>query len=363
MNKTISQKIYFLSFFCMVLLMFIHSYNVNNLPLYTTSTVDEPITVINFLEFFFANGLLRFRIPMLMIISGYLLAYKPNITYVEIIKKKVRTLLIPYLLFSGIAIVFIAIIELLFFPNSAEGLWGKKISTYSLHDFAYRLFISPIPFQLWFLRVVFVFIVCYPIIKYCLQKAPIWLLLMLFILVTGLSNNRYTLIFYFAVGMYLQMEKVDLTNKPDFLNIPFWLIIVMILVTLKTLIAFYGNYYFGTFTSVVLQVIHVAYIIPSILLVWFGLDKLINHYMRKPWFLSIIGSSFFIYACHEPLLTILIKPCIAFLGGGEIAKLFAFFMLPIIMIVLCIGLNTVVARLSPKLHNILTGSRGQMKKA
>jgi len=347
----------------MVLLVFIHSYNVNNLPLYTTSTVDEPITVTNFLEFFFANGLLRFRIPMLMIISGYLLAYKPNITYVEIVKKKVRTLLIPYLLFSGIAIVFIAIIEQLFLPNSAEGLWGKKISTYSLHDFAYRWLISPIPFQLWFLRVVFVFIVCYPIIKFCLQKAPIGVLLMLFILVTGLSNNHYTLIFYFAVGMYLQMEKVDLTNKPYFLNIPFWLITVMILVTLKTLIAFYGNDYFGSFTGVVLQVIHVSYIIPSVLLVWFGLDKLINYCMSKRWFLSIIGSSFFIYACHEPLLTILIKPYISLLGNGEMAKLIAFFTLPILMIVLCIGLNAVVARLSPKLHNVLTGSRGKMKKA
>jgi len=45
------------------------------------------------------------------------------------------------------------------------------------------------------------------------------------------------------------------------------------------------------------------------------------------------------------------------------AKLIAFFTLPILMIVLCIGLNAVVARLSPKLHNVLTGSRGKMKKA
>lgn len=361
MNKTISRKIYFLSFLCMVLLIFIHSYNITDYPLYATTTINKLLTPTTFIQYFLANGLLRFRLPLLMLMSGYLLAYKDSITYLQIIKKKIRTLLLPYLLFSAICIVLMATAEHFLLPNSTEGFWGKKISAYSLHDFFYRLFISPIPFQLWFLRTLFVFIVCYPVIKYCLQKAPIWMLLMLFILVTALSNNHYTLVFYFAVGIYLQMQKVNITTKPNFFNVRTWLIVVLLLVILKTWVAIYGNNILGSFTSVALQVIHVAHIIPSILLVWFGLDNLVNYCMSQHWFLSIIGSSFFIYACHEPLMAILIKPYVTLLGGAEMAKLIAFFTLPIAIITLCIGLNTVVERLLPKLHNTLTGGRGSIK--
>lgn len=361
MNKAISQKIYFLSFFCMVLLVFIHAYNVNYYPLYPTSTIDEPFSTTNFIELFFANGLLRFRIPLLMLVSGYLLAYKPNTTYRENIEKKVRTLLLPYLLFSGVTIVFVAIIEHFILPNNTLGLWGKKISNYSLHDFAYRLIISPIPFQLWFLRVVFMFVVLYPVIVYCLKKAPKWFLSILFILAIVLCNNHYTLIFYFAVGIYLQMQKVNITTKPSLFNIPFWIIVVLILVTLKTWVAINGKYYFGNFTNIVLQVLHIAYIIPSILVVWFGLDNIVSYFMSKGWFLSIIGSTFFIYGCHEPLMAILIKPFITQFGGGDVAKLITFFILPVIMILFSIGLNAIVIRLSPKLHNVFTGGRGQIK--
>jgi hypothetical protein len=60
-------------------------------------------------------------------------------------------------------------------------------------------------------------------------------------------------------------------------------------------------------------------------------------------------------------MAILIKPYVTLLGGAEMAKLIAFFTLPIAIITLCIGLNTVVERLLPKLHNTLTGGRGSIK--
>lgn len=363
MNKLISQKIYFFSFFCMVLLLFIHGFNVTNFPLFATSTIAEPLTITNSIEYFFANGLFRFRLPMLMMISGYLIAYKADTSYIALIKKKLKTLMLPYVLFSFIAIIIIALAETILIPNNIDGFWGKRVASYTLYDWFYRMIISPIPFQLWFLRVLFVFMLAYPILKYCLQKAATPCLLTLFLLRVGFNSIHYTLIFYFATGIYLQLQAINITTKPSFFNIKLWLLIVIILITLKTLIAYNGKPYFGKYTTIVLQGIHILHVIPTILLVWFGLDKLVFYCLKQKWFTAFAGASFFIFAAHEPLMVMLIKPYVSALGNGEAAKLIAFFTLPIIMLAFCIALNAVVEKLSPKLHNILTGSRGQIKRA
>ncbi|MFC4232076.1 acyltransferase family protein [Parasediminibacterium paludis] len=362
MNKAISQKIYFLSFLCMVLLVFIHSYNVTDFPLNASSTIDEPLTLTNFIEYFLANGLLRFRIPLLMAISGYLVAYKQDVTYLQLVTKKLRTLILPYLLFSLLSLAAIALVEYCFMANAAEGLWGKKINTYGAYDFFYRIVISPMPFQLWYLRILFVFTIVYPAIRCCIQKAPIPLLIILFCLRLGFNSNHYTLIFYFAIGVFLQLKAINITTKPAFLNSKLWLLAVLVLITFKTFVAFHGKAIFGDYTGFVLNIIHLAHVIPTIFLIWFGIDKLANYCMNQRWFQSLSTASFFIFACHEPLMVMLIKPYVAFLGGGESAKFIAFFTLPLAMLVFCIGLNTLVFKISPALYGLLTGGRGSTKK-
>jgi fucose 4-O-acetylase-like acetyltransferase len=346
----------------MVLLVFIHSYNVTDFPLNASSTIDEPLTPTNFIEYFLTNGLLRFRIPLLMAISGYLIAYKQDVTYLQLVIKKLRTLILPYLLFSLLSLAAIALFEFCFMAKDTEGLWGKKISNYGIHDFFYRIVFSPIPFQLWFLRVLFLFTMAYPFIKYAIHKAPICCLLILFVLRIAFNNSHYTLIFYFAIGIFLQLTAVNITTKPSFLNSKRWLLIVLGLITLKTFIAFGGNPYFGKYIGLVLKVIHLAHVIPTIFLIWFGIDKLANYCMNQRWFQSLSTASFFIFACHEPLMVMLIKPYVAFLGSGESAKLIAFFTLPLAMLAFCIGLNTLVFKISPTLYGLLTGGRGNIKK-
>lgn len=346
----------------MILLVFIHSYNVTDFPLDANSTINEPLTPTNFIEYFLTNGLLRFRIPLLMAISGYFVAYKQDVTYLQLVIKKLRTLILPYLLFSLLSLAAIALVEYCFMANATEGLWGKKISNYGIHDVFYRIVISPIPFQLWFLRVLFLFTMAYPVIKYVIHKAPICCLLILFILRIAFNSSHYTLIFYFAIGVFLQLKAINITTKPTFLKSKLWLLAVLVLITFKTFVAFHGKAIFGDYTGFVLKIIHLAHVLPTIFLIWFGIDKLANYCMNQRWFQSLSTASFFIFACHEPLMVMLIKPYVAFLGGGESAKFIAFFTLPLAMLAFCIGLNTLVFKISPSLYGLLTGGRGSTKK-
>jgi len=100
----ISRKFKFWSFASMVMLVFIHGYNLNLRYLQSATTVSEPLTATTFIQYFLSNGLFRFFIPMLFIISGYLYALQDNKPYKESIIKRLRTLFLPYLIWSALLI-------------------------------------------------------------------------------------------------------------------------------------------------------------------------------------------------------------------------------------------------------------------
>ena len=105
MTKLVSQKIKFLYIFCMVLLVVIHGYNLNNRVLSPNQLQLNDLTFTNFVEFFIANAVLRFRIPLLMTISGFLLAQSSITSYVDMIVKKMRTLILPFLLIASTSLL------------------------------------------------------------------------------------------------------------------------------------------------------------------------------------------------------------------------------------------------------------------
>lgn len=95
MDRFLSQKFRFYSFVCISLLLYVHGYNLQETYLTPYSVVKEPLTFTAFIEYFLANGALRFRIPLLFIISGYIYALQDNKPYEQRIKTRFITLIIP----------------------------------------------------------------------------------------------------------------------------------------------------------------------------------------------------------------------------------------------------------------------------
>ena len=89
----------------MVLLVYVHGYNLNQGYLQPWTMPGEPLTFTSFTEYFLANGIFRFRIPMLFIISGYLFAMGDDKPYKQRSRKRVKTLLYPYLTWSAVGLL------------------------------------------------------------------------------------------------------------------------------------------------------------------------------------------------------------------------------------------------------------------
>ena len=84
----------------MVLLVFVHGYNLQDRYLQPWTLPGESLSITSFIEYWLANGLFRFRIPMLFIISGYLYAAHDTTPNKERIGKRFKSLLVPYLVWS-----------------------------------------------------------------------------------------------------------------------------------------------------------------------------------------------------------------------------------------------------------------------
>jgi fucose 4-O-acetylase-like acetyltransferase len=111
-----SQKFRFWSFVSMFLLVFVHGYNLNQGYLQPWTIPGEPHTITSFTKYWLANGLFRFRISMLLIISGYLFAISDHKPYKQRSAKRVRNLLYPYLIWSAVGLLLTYVFEL--FPYS-----------------------------------------------------------------------------------------------------------------------------------------------------------------------------------------------------------------------------------------------------
>ena len=89
------------------MVVFDHSYNLTDRYLQPFTTPQDSLTTTTFTEYFIANGLTRFLIPMLFCISGYLLAMRDDRPYKEMASKRFRTLGLPFIFWSAFGIAFV----------------------------------------------------------------------------------------------------------------------------------------------------------------------------------------------------------------------------------------------------------------
>ena len=102
-----------------------HGYNLHQTYLQPFTTVREPLTITTFFEYFMANGVLRFRIPLLFIISGYIYAMQDSTPYLQQIKKRAVTLILPYLIWSAIGLAITFLWQQ--FPVTANAVLSAKL--------------------------------------------------------------------------------------------------------------------------------------------------------------------------------------------------------------------------------------------
>ena len=367
MHRTLSQKFRFYSFISIALLLFVHGYNLNITYLTPDTLTGESISFTAFFEYFVSNGLLRFRIPMLFMISGYIFALQDHKPLKERVRKRFFSLIIPYLLWSAFGLLLtylwqqnevtayavrLAQVDQMGVERPyAELGWGAVLQ---------RWIFSPVAYQLWFIRHLFFYNLLYPFFRWVVIKYPlIWFsiafLLMLMIFQIYFVGGQG--MFFFSLGVWLNKKQYPLERRPSWYSSFIVWLTFLGTACIKTFMAFeFDDYSIGGVLA--MSLLHSATVFSGILAVWFSFDPVVKWCMRQHWFVWIASFSFFIFGFHVPLLNYVMSLVNVYLHNLEYHRLLTFIVVPLLVLGLCIIVGAFVKRLSPSFYRVLTGGRG-----
>lgn len=344
MSDYLSLKLRVLGFVSIVAVVFWHGY-----------MMPQPVEQYRFF-YLFQNmatlALLRFSVPLFFAISGFLFFYKP-FDYLERLKKRVRTLLVPYLLWSGAGVALVYGIQLVPALSSHMNLnWGTSTVEIIRH-----LTLEPIQYQFWFLRDLMVLAVLSPILYWLGKKLYLVMLPLFFLwwLWQGETSAylRADSLFFFFMGAALALHHSNgLEQKfPKKMT------------TLMGVIWLVGSVYIGIvhtyphqfhFFSALYQIS----LLSGVFFIWGLYDWVSNHaWSQRLQQSEVIHSGFFIFCFQEPVLTILEKVGMRWWGHHWIGMLLLFLILPTLVILFGSGSYLLFKRRIPYLFNILVGGR------
>jgi surface polysaccharide O-acyltransferase-like enzyme len=338
-----------------VLVVFVHSYNIdvriNNGLSYSISGF------IVFLEEFFSNGLNRIASPLFFIISGYLFFANISGRYEDFLlklKKRFRTLVIPYLLWSLAGLALYSLLQML--PLAGVFFTKTHISDMSIRELLYSLVLDPVPYQLWFIRDLFMFVLLSPILYYLIKNLRFVLLIICFILwiadIYFILFRSQSLLFY-TIGSLVAIHYKDKAVRQYNINYGPIVVVWVAVITVKTFLGYdlSGN-------VVLTGLLHKGGIILGILAVnsvydRFS-DKIRSFYEKnKP----VFSFTFFVYASHEPILTIIKKSLFYFTGFSTFSFFMIYIISPLLTLSICLATATFMKSKLPVVYRHITGGR------
>ena len=366
-----SRKFRFWSFVSMFLLVFVHGYNLHDRYMQPWTMPDDIFTFTSFSEYFLANGIFRFRIPMLFIISGFLFALHDYRPYGVRTKKRLRTLLLPYLIWSALGFGLTYVFEL--FPYTRGCVAASNVVRIDdaralLHDYHWyemlaKWILLPVPYQLWFIRVLLIYNIAYPAIRWCVtNRIARWFFFgVAFLMWLGTMNFVFFEgegLLFFSLGVWMQKTGFNIDLPRRWLNPVIWGTVFVVIAAVKTVLAFFGQKYLGNAIFPVLMVLHKLVIFSGLVAAWFGCNGVVRWCMDRPWFVWLSAFSFMIYAVHAPLIAYMIDPVFTLISNFPAYRFISFVSLPLIMISFAVASGALLRKLSPAFYGILTGGRG-----
>jgi hypothetical protein len=370
LDPFLSQKLRFWSLVAMILLIYVHAYNLHPRYLQPFTPVQEPLTPGTWLQYFLANGLLRFRIPILFAISGYLFALRDGAEpHKERVKRRLRTLGLPYLLWSLLWLGVLWVLEQ--FPVTRQAVVDAEISPfwprqllgqYTVGELLLRWLVLPAAFQLWFLRSLLVYNLAYPWLKKAVLRRPgiyfgvvgvLW-----FVMFSLPPIFEAEGLLFFGLGVWLALRNKDVLTPPRWFR-PWLFAGVWIGVSaLKTWLAFRGGEELGLPMALGMLTLHKVGEASGMLTAWFALNGLVRGFMAWGWFRWLTGFSFIIYVLHVPFVNYATELVLRYGRGVPHLHLLTYLFLPLVVILVSVGLGALLRWATPGIYAMLTGGRG-----
>ena len=332
-----SHKIRLFSSFLILMVVYLHSYYLEG----------EKYLISWYIMTFVGGGICGVANYMFFIISGYL--FFLNVRGMKDIKmkmkKRIRSLLLPYLLWNVLFVLWYVGLSL--FPLLSEqfvnGSIIDNLNSATLLGKLYMVFIKPAAFHLWFLRDLMVLVLFSPLI-WLLLKRWRWVVLSLLFL-GSLFVAQIGLVAMFVIGGYIAIYNINIGELTE--RCRQWLPIFAVVFVGAAVFYPYHLSYVRPFLSLLF--------LCGIITLWCLYDLL--RIDRLKWFEPLLGYSFFIYCFHMPFFNIIKKINLMVMGESLWSILLLYFINPIIAVAIIILIAKLLQKISLKGYLVLTGNR------
>ena len=344
MNKVVSHRITYLNFCLAIFIVGIHGVSESGILQCNSILAESFYEYFQILfdsatgAFFFLSGLLTFR-------GG------KEYNYLDLLKKRFFSLIIPYLIYNSMACMYSILLDLL------KILIGRQ-NSFS-YDINLEFFINQIIFKeanppMWFIPVLFVLIILYPIILRIVKHKTITILLIFGIIIfnygigieNGYSTVRYWLPEYLIgafAGYHFKNVIFDrehiFSYRKKYCTLFFYIILLLFSIELASL---FSEFYY-------------LYRLVSIGLLYLIFDLIASPSKEPKW---IFKTSFFIYGTHIMFISPIQKIYYALFGyrawGGAMANV----ILPLTNVFFILLFAWFLRTFFPKFWGICTGGRG-----
>ena len=307
---------------------------------------------------YISQGLCRLAVPLFFVISGYLFFAGTDwsmLEYAAKLKKRIKSLLIPYLFWNIFFLSVVAIVEII--PATSVFITAGRTMIYDLSPSELLSLITglgsnaPMAFQFWFIRDLMLLCIASPLIFIANKYIPYLFLPALFIIwIIGKPSLPMPVnegILFFSLGCFAAIKNQSLfvlDRFAPFLVVPY--LAVLSCDILNVAPAYHNS-------------IHNLGIVTGLVVVIYASKLVYNHGDRlKSALINLAGASFFLFAVHEPMLIIIKKLCYKLVVPQASASILAiYFAAPILVILLTLVIYKFANAKVPAILAFVTGGR------
>jgi hypothetical protein len=349
----ISSRITILRFPLIVGVVLIHNYTSLDA---STIGVAYGDAWVEFVRLTISRGVAEVAVPLFFMISGYLFFFGvwSRDKYVDKLKRRLHTLLIPYLFWNLFTLVFFAVAQS--FHSTQAFAYSRRFPP--IHSFSFLDYINsmfgitvnyPISTQFWFIRDLMALVILAPGIHYLLARkseSP-FIFIMSCLWFFGIWPLLWPSIdasFFFCLGAFLSRPERNVMCLDKFgpwISSMFFGLLVL-----------HSSFPKG---PIYINSSLIVFGVPS---AWWLTGLASRTTKLRSFLMGLSGASFFVFAAHQPLVTILVRISYKLFqptsGGAILAQ---YFLIPICLIAFLVALRHCLLKIMPSFLRFITGSR------
>ena len=292
------------------------------------------------------------RVPLLFIISGYFFFRNSSKTdrtfFMNKYRKRVDSLLIPYIAWNTIAII---ILYLRFNLIAKEGYTAADYLS-GFWDFSQRPDNGPANRPLWYLRDLMIVSIFAPLLYQLLKRRATAILYFAIITICYITNTGISVtgfggdaFMFFPIGAYIAIHKIDITKIPHSIGIA----TLVLYIPLQIVLNHIGDNAAAFLVTNIIKITALFYFVSLL-------------YRKR-----IIGPTpgltkicFVLYALHGIIIGPTIKALYTLLNSNNpFILLFIYIITPVIMVIVAFTIDKLLQTHAPRLGKIITGNRAQ----